>query len=76
MAPNTEPAQPAAEHAEPWRAGLIRDRVGRHGAKDQRAFLAEIDPAGLLREALAERDEHERRRDAQRSADERDQNDE
>ena len=42
------------QHAEPRRAGHDGDRIGRHGAEDERAFEAEIDAAGALGDRLAE----------------------
>ncbi len=59
----------ARDDAEPRRSRLIVDRIAEHGAEHERAFKAEIDAARFLREALAERHEHERRRDADRAAD-------
>ena len=56
------------EHAEPRRAGVVGGRVGDHRAEHQRALEAEIDAARFFRQAFAERDEHERRRDADRAA--------
>ena len=73
IAPSTEPASARGQHAEPGIAGVIGGRVGHHGAEHQRAFEPEIDPSRFLGEALAERDEHERRRDADRAADHGDQ---
>src|ERR1700681_2781657 len=54
---------------------MVRDRVARHGAKNQRALEAEIDATRFLREALAKCNKHERSRDAQRPADERENDD-
>src|ERR1700682_1744197 len=54
---------------------MVRDRVARHCAKNQRALEAKIDAARLLGEALAKGDKHKRCRDAQRPADERENDD-
>ena len=51
---------------------MIGGRVGDHGAENQGAFEAEIHAARFLRQALAKRDKHERRRDADRAAEHRD----
>ncbi len=48
--------------AEPGRAALEGHGVAGHGAEDERAFEAEIDPPRFLGQALTEADEEERRR--------------
>ena len=63
-APNRVPPMPGREHAQPGRAGEIGRRVAEHGAQDQGALEAQIDPAALLGQALAEADEQEGRADA------------
>src|SRR5260370_15903461 len=64
------------QHAEPGRAGMIRRRIGRHGAEHQGAFETEVHAPGFLRQALAKRYEHERRGHAQCAADDRKEHDE
>ena len=51
---------------------MVGDGIGDHGAEHQRALEAEIHAARLFGEAFAERDEHERRRNADRAAEHRD----
>ena len=56
------------EHAEPRAAGEVGRRVGDHRAEHEIALEPEIDAAGFLGERLAQRDEHEGRRDADGAA--------
>ena len=56
------------ENAEPGVAGVVGGGVGDHRAEHEGALEAEIHAAGLFRQTLAKRDEHERRRDADRAA--------
>ncbi len=73
IAPSSGAGDAGGEHAGPGRAGVIGDRVGAHRAHHERALEAEIDAARFLREAFAERDEHEGRGDADRAAEHGDQ---
>ena len=66
---------PGGQHAQPGRAGEVGDGVAGHGAEDQRAFEAEIDASRFLRQALAEADEEEGRRDADGAREHGEQND-
>src|SRR5262249_15570087 len=63
-----QPGERGNQDAEPRRAGQVADGVGGHRAHDQRPFEAEIDPPGLLGDALPEADEQERGPDADRTA--------
>ncbi len=56
------------ENAEPRIAGVVGGGVGDHCAEHQRSFEPEIHPARFFGQAFAERDEHERRRDADGAA--------
>src|SRR5258708_16933473 len=70
------PGPTGRQHAEPGRPGMIRRRIGRHGAEHEGAFEAKVHTSGFLRQTLAKRYEHERRGHAQRAADDRKQHDE
>ena len=65
------PTHARGQHAEPRRAGQVRDAVAAHGAHDQRALEAQVHAAALLGDALAQAHEQERRADAQRAAEHR-----
>jgi hypothetical protein len=66
--PENRAGEPRRDNADPRVAGVVGRRIGDHRAQHQRAFEAEIHPAGFFSQAFAERDEHERRRQPDRFA--------